>query len=437
MKHLLITLLCLFPMWVQAQSEKEIRQAMDAFDYEIPINRIVPASGDSVLTPFRAQALKAMNRPAEALKEWNSLLSPDSTNVKVLAELAEGYRQINRNDLSSRCYAKVVALNPENKFFRQQHIRSLLALENYEAARDASLDWLKEDTLLVAAYKFLGMAYEGLASRNLDALMDAFDAYNRAYRLDSLDGQTVAHLASIFNGNEQFADAINITELYRQSDTIHIDVNRQNAKAYCMMKNYPIAVGRYEALKSMGDRSFTTLYYLGISHYGNECPSEARDNLLEAHRKSPQDVNVLYYLAKSSSNSYYKKEGLEYMKEALELVIPKDSVVMRLYEGLVDCYESYTAANPYEYIEVMKKTYSMNKKYTLFYRIAQIYDRQKDYANAIHYYEKFMSMVPKDKRVALDKDGKPSKRLVSRYQLAQERVEKIKAEEFFRNGDAK
>ena len=50
MKHFLITILCLCPIWVQAQSEKEILQAMETFDYEIPIERISPANGFHRLT---------------------------------------------------------------------------------------------------------------------------------------------------------------------------------------------------------------------------------------------------------------------------------------------------------------------------------------------------------------------------------------------------
>ena len=143
MKRLYLLLLCLCPMWAQAQSEDEIRKALDAFDYEVPIKQVTPASGDVVLTPLRAQALKAMNRYLEALKEWNSLLTPDSMDTKVLAELAECYRQVSRSNLAAQCYAKAVTLNPENKFFRQQHIRTLLTSENYEEAIGAALGWLE------------------------------------------------------------------------------------------------------------------------------------------------------------------------------------------------------------------------------------------------------------------------------------------------------
>jgi len=434
MKKLTFLLCCLLSLGAFAQSETDLRKALEAYDYETPIAQIAPACGDSLLTPLRAQALKSMNRHAEALKEWNSLLKADSTDTRILIELAECYRQTNRADQGSICYAKAVALQPDNKFFRQQQIRSLLASEKYEAARDASHAWLERDTVSATGYKFLGMAYEGMAISNPDMLSNAFFAYNAAYRRDSLDGQTVAHIAAIFNNNNQFADAKDVTETYRLSDTTNIDVNRQNAKAYCMLKEYKTAVSRYEALKSMGDRSFTTLYYLGISHYGDNWFYGSQENLLEAHKKNPYDVNVLYYLAKSCARTSWKEEGVEYMNKAFDIVVPEDSLLARLYDGLMECYKYHTKADPYEKIEAMKEAYPYTKKYTLFYQIAEIYDRQKDYANAVHYYEKYMALVPKNKQIALDDEGKPMPDVETLYQKARRRVEKIKVEDFFRNG---
>ena len=428
----LLLLLSLCPMWAKAQSIEEIRQAMDAYDYEMPIAQIAPASGDTLFTPLRAKALRAMNRNAEALKEWNSLLQADSTNTNVLIELAECYKLVGRTQEATPCYGKAVALHPENTYFRQQHIRSLLATESYEKARNACHAWLDRDSLSATAFKLMGMAYEGMVSDNPDALTNAFMSYATAYGIDSLDAQTVAHIAAIFNNNEQFKDAVDVTEKYRLTDTLNIDVNRQNAKAYCLLKEYPTAINRYEVLKKMGDRSFTTLYYLGVSHYGDNWMYGAYDNLLLAHKKSPMDVNVLYYLGKSAARTSWKKEGVGYIKEAIEISTPTDSLMSRLYDGLVECYRYVNA--PYEKIEAMKKLYSYNKKYTLFYHIAYTYDRQKDYANAVHYYEKYMAHVPKDKQLALDDEGKPKPNVETLYQIAKRRVEKIKAEDFFRNG---
>lgn len=430
----LLLLISLCPMWAKAQSIEEIHRAMDAYDYEMPLARISPMAGDSLFTPLRAKALRAMNRYPEALKEWNSLLQADSTNTNVLIELAECYKLVGRTSEATSCYEKAVALHPENTYFRQQHIRALLATENYEQARNACHAWLDRDSLSATAFKLMGMAYEGMVSDNPDALTNAFMSYNAAYRIDSLDAQTVAHIAAIFNNNEQFKDAVDVTEKYRLTDTLNIDVNRQNAKAYCFLKDYPSAIKRYEALKSMGDNSFTTLYYLGVSHYGDNWVYGAYDNLSVAYKKAPNDVNVLYYLGKAAARGSWKEEGVGYLKEAIEIVTPTDSLMAKLYDGLVECYRYSNKSDPYEKIEAMKKLYSYNKKYTLFYNIAYTYDHQKDYANAVHYYEKYLALVPKDKQVVLDSDGKPMPNSDTLYQKARRRVEKIKAEDFFRNG---
>ena len=74
------------------------------------------------------------------------------------------------------------------------------------------------------------------------------------------------------------------------------------------------------------------------------------------------DVNVLYYLAKASARSSWKEEGVAYMNKAFEIVVPTDSMMTRLYDGLLECYRYHTKADPYEKIEVMKEAYPYTKK---------------------------------------------------------------------------
>lgn len=443
MKHILVILSFLLPIGAYGQSEQEIRLALKTCDYDIPVQQIAPANGDSLFTPMRAQALKALNRYPEALLEWNSLLKADSTDTGLLMELAECYKAMNRGEQVTRCYQKAASLFPGNKYFFQQHIRSLLASERFEEARNVSHAWLEKDTLSALGYKFLGMAYEGMAQADPEMIANSFFAYNAAYRRDSLDGQTVAHIAAIFNNNNQFADAVDVTETYRLSDTLNLDVNRQNAKAYCMLKDYKKAVNRYEALKAMGDRTFTTYYYLGISHYGDNWFYGSQENLLVAHQKNPYDINVLYYLAKSCARTSWKEEGVDFMNKALELAVPTDSLMERLYDGLLECYNYLPASDPYERIEILKKIYSYNKKHTIFYRIASIYEkRTKDEANAKYYYKKYLDMAVKNGELSVDQKGDYQVRdeytrnaLMQSYAIKY--IQRIEEKEFFEKGRPK
>ncbi|WP_455674015.1 tetratricopeptide repeat protein [Phocaeicola sp.] len=428
MKTLVTLLLCIFSISTFAQTNDEIRQAMDEYDYEKVINLIGPGNQDSLLVSVRAQALKAMNRYPEAVKELNSLILKDSTNTKNLVELAECYKLMGNSRQAANCYQKAVNVRPENKFFRLQNIRALLASADYEDAKKACHGWLEQDTCSATGFKYLGQAYEGM-----EDITSAFLSYNAAYRRDSLDYQTVARIAGIFNNNQQYPDAVMVTERYRLTDTTSVDVNRQNAKAYCMMGDYQSAISRYEALKTLGDRSFTTYYYLGISYFADNWFYGAYDNLNEAYRQNPQDINVLYYFARSCSRTSWKKEGAELMEEALKLAVPTDSLMTRLYKGMVECY-GY-AGDTYKKIEAMQNLYKLNKDYTIFYSIARDYDWKKDYQNAVYFYEKYMSLTPKSGREPVyDEEGNLVKDAVTRYQLAERRVKKIKEEDFFRNG---
>ena len=127
MKKFVTLLLCMLPVSLFAQVNDGIRQAMDNYDYETVVTLIEPDCQDSLLLITKAQALKAMNRYPEAIGVLNSLILKDSTNTKVLIDLAECYKLTGNSRRAANCYQKAMNLQPENKFFRLQFIRSLLA----------------------------------------------------------------------------------------------------------------------------------------------------------------------------------------------------------------------------------------------------------------------------------------------------------------------
>ena len=143
MKKFVTLLLCMLPVSLFAQVNDGIRQAMDNYDYETVVTLIEPDCQDSLLLITKAQALKAMNRYPEAIGVLNSLILKDSTNTKVLIDLAECYKLTGNSRRAANCYQKAMNLQPENKFFRLQFIRSLLASEDY------GLSWLVGTRFLV------------------------------------------------------------------------------------------------------------------------------------------------------------------------------------------------------------------------------------------------------------------------------------------------
>ncbi len=194
-----------------------------------------------------------------------------------------------------------------------------------------------------------------------------------------------------------FDEAIEATEKYRQIDSTNISVNRQNALAYCLKQDYPTAIRRYEYLVSQGDSSFHTCYYLGISYYAAEKYYEAHD-FLEAPGNMIPTISISFItLAVPVPKLPGRKKGVDYLEKAIDLSIPKDSSMTRLYIGMTDCYKM---AQMYkEQIASIKKRYQQYDKqnHKLLYDMAYIYFYDlKDKKNAERYLEAFLKTRPKD-----------------------------------------
>jgi len=118
MKKFVTLLLCMLPVSLFAQVNDGIRQAMDNYDYETVVTLIEPDCQDSLLLITKAQALKAMNRYPEAIGVLNSLILKDSTNTKVLIDLAECYKLTGNSRRAANCYQKAMNLpNGKKKFY--------------------------------------------------------------------------------------------------------------------------------------------------------------------------------------------------------------------------------------------------------------------------------------------------------------------------------
>ena len=408
-----------------SQHKDSIRLFWEACDYTEVLRLTDGMSAeDGEMMDWRLQACRATSDWKEAERVLRRRLATDSLRVRTWAELAECYRRQGRLECSAEAFRRAVVLRPRAGFLRTGYVQCLLDLSEAQKAKTACHDWLAADSTSATAYRMLGQAYE-----MEDSIPYAFLGYNAAYRLDSLDAQTVARIANIFNLNQQYADAENITATYRCTDTLNLDVNRQHAKALCLQQKYPEAIARYEALKRMGDRSFLTCYYLGMAYYGDNWFYGAYDNLKLASKRNPTDINTLYYLGLSAARTSWKEEGVACLEQALKLAIPSDSLIAKLYDGLGEC--KGRAGDVPGKVAALKKSYSYSHQNKTLFSIARLYDSLKDTKNAVLYYERFMKQVPDDERYLLDENGEVDAKGMTHWQEAYRRVRQLKEQLFF------
>jgi tetratricopeptide (TPR) repeat protein len=406
----------------------EARTAMDNYDYDRVLDLLPADCTDADCLAVRARALGALNRTAEALAAWQALSAQDSLRTQPWVEQAECCKRLGKLSQAAALYQRASELQPHNTYFRQQHIRVLLAASQYEAARDACHEWLQCDTLSPTGYKLLGQTYEAMQD-----YVRAFASYNKAYNRDATDPQVVASIAGLFNDNQQYPNAAYVSEVFRrQVDSTDVSVNRQYAKALFMQKQYRPAVLCYEDLLRQGDNSFTTLYYLGLSQYSNHEYAPSYATLLTAHQLNPNDVNVLYHLGRAASKSHRPDEAVDYIEEAIALSTPSDSLMARLYGGLADCYG--IPSHWQERVEAFKMRYKYGRQETTLYAIASLYEQMNHPDEALAYFQKFTAELDRSQAHIQNPDAAQRTKLHSLYEDAVLRIKRLKAEAFFREG---
>lgn len=432
MNNAMKQLLCLFflasSISLAAQQIDPVREAMANYDYETALSLLSLEKPDPQVTYLKAQALRGLNRYNEALEAFRQVVAQDPENIRVILDMAECCKSAGRFNESLKSYKQALDLKPDNNYARLQYISMLCVTEQYAQACRACHEVMKEDHSN-AVLRLMAQAQEGMMRKD-----SALYYYKIIVEKELQDYLSVAKLANLHIELNEPEEAVEITERYREKDTTNIYVNRQNAQAYCLIKDYPKAITRYKQLVEQGDSTKMTCYYLGMSYYAIEDYYGAHDFLRIALKYDPKNINVLYYLGRTCAKTSWKKEGVAMLNEAINLTIPSDSTMINLYNGLIDCCG--LAGMYKEQIEAYKELYKYNpRRHTILYSIGAIYQGRKDWKNAQYYLEMFMKTKPKTDGPAPKMEGST---LVlgesTYYDAAERRLEAIRKDEFFRKG---
>ena len=435
MKQLILFLLLGTCNTLFAQHTKLIQEAMNNYDYEKAIMLIDKEQPTTELLFQKGKELKTLGRNAEALNTFRQIIAGHRLIQRAFIEAAECCKQSAKYQDALKYYQKAIDIHPDNKYVRIQYISLLCNLQQYEEAFGESSVLAETDSSAV----ILHLQAQSLEGRTgfLDAALGCYHVIQDKYPDDYL---AAAKLGQIYNAMQFYEYAIEATEKYREADTTNVVVNRQNAQAYCLSGDYPMAIKRYEYLVGQRDSSFHTYYYLGISYYATEKFYEAHDMLEIARKYDPENVNLLYYLGRACAKTSWKKQGIEYLETAIDLSLPKDSAMTRLYKGLRDCCR--LGREPAKAIQAAKDQYKYDKtNHKLLYDIAIDYLFMKDNKNATHYLEAFLKTRPKDTKetaIEINKKGEVEVNMEYYYRSAMETLKKLKQkakeEDFFKNG---
>lgn len=358
-------------LWMQATillAQSPIQEAMSNYEYEKALTLIGQEASTLPLLYQKGDALRALGRYEEAQNVFLLICSQDSLNPRAYIKAAEGFKHSAQTAQALQYYQKAIALNPQNKYARIQYITLLLSMKHYQDALTESTQLLQADSSL----HLLHLQAEALEHCSKESNL-SIQAYQNIRRLYPKDYLSAAKLGNLFIGEQRYAEAIEVTEEFRKQDSTNLIVNRINAQAYALRKEYPTAIKRYHYLLQQKDSSFMTCFYAGISYYAMEEFYPAHDLLLHASKENANNVNLLYYLGRACAKTQWRKEGIEYLQKAIRLTVPEDSTVAQLYVGLT---EYYKMAHQYQQqVNTILKHYRdyAPHKHKLLYDAAYVY----------------------------------------------------------------
>lgn len=417
-----------------AQNVNPIQEAMANYDYETALTLIDQAPASIPLLYQKGKALKELGKNAEALTVYQDIINQDSLTLRAYIEAAECCKPLAKQREALEYYRHALRLNPDHKYARLQHIALLMSMKRYRESLKEAESLTKTDSSAYVLHLRAGSMEQVYLN---DSILQVIEAYQDIRRRFPEDYLSAAKLGNVYIAGQEYAEAIGVTEEYRTIDSTNIAVNRINAQAYCLNKDYPQAIEKYNRLLAEKDSTFQTCFYAGISHYAVEDFYTAHDLLECALKQDPTNINVLYYLGRSCAKTSWKKRGVECLEKAVQLSIPNDSAMARLYTGLADCYKMNRQYK--KQIETLLEQYKEYEpqKHRLLYDAAFVSHYQlKDSKKAEEYLVAYLKTRPKESEQELSEDGTPVITEHNRYNAAENWLNDIrkkrKEEEFFK-----
>ncbi len=244
------------------------------------------------------------------------------------------------------------------------------------------------------------------------------------------ENQVVASkLAILYMNTKKYRESLNVcdTILKLSPDNKKFLVLKGNV--YLKVKQYRNAIIVMKKAESLGDNSFTVQKILGISYYKTGDYIEAANYLKKAIEWQPNDPIVNYYLGASLGMLPVPTDGLPYLEEAVNLLLPPPGIMEKIHSSMANIY--YKSGDFNLAIENYKKALKFNPESVEYYlHIASVYDQSlKDSKKALEYYEKFIASLPEK----LDPKKGKERYAINLKDYAERRIIKIKEDNFFNN----
>ena len=428
-KFVISVILAIMSIYVSAQTQSA-HDLMQQFRYKeaIELLKTQPKTIENLL--FKAESYEKLYNFSDALAVYEQLLLSNPDDVELIVSTAECASQAGNTEQSLKYWIKADSLSPGNLFFQTKKAMAYYRNGNWQETIESAQTVFESDSIPLIL-RMTGDAF--LNTSNTDS---AIWFYVKSIEKAPSDYLSVSKLGNLYYAAKFYDATINITDRY----LTHINPNQTtigqlNGMANYSSGNFEKAIDRLKANVELGDSSYTTTYFLGMSNYAKSWHYEAVKWLGKAYEINDKDVNLNFYYGTALGRVKNRDKAVEILQEGIDKINEMSEMLYGFDISMAEAYQNtnaYTKAIEY-YLSAYKR---QPDQHNLLYSIAHAYDSMNDYKNAIVTYERFLKTAPKDIDVAglALAEGEKMDMKNFYYIVSYKRIEELQEKVFMQSG---
>ena len=430
-KTVLSGILILCSVLLAAQSN-EVRSALQQYRYKEALLLLEnePETAENLL--LKAESFEKLYNYADALTVYKRLLQNNPDDTELLISAAECASQAGDTESALKYWIKADSLSPGNLFFQTKKAMAYYRNGNWQETIESAQTVFQSDSIPLL------LRMTGDAFLNLNDPIEAGYCYSKAYEKNPSDHLSLSRICEFYYalGEIGYDTVVVMTEKYlNEINPNQKSIGQFNGMANYSSGNFDKAIERLEANIALGDSSYTTTYFLGMSNYGKSWHYEAVKWLSKAYEINDKDVNLNFYYGTALGRIKNRDKAVEVLQEGMDKI---HEMSEKLYGFDVSMAETYqNSNNPTKAIEYYLSAYKRQpNQHNLLYSIAHVYDTAKDYKNALATYERFMKTAPKnlDFTRSTPAEGEKMRMEDFYYMVSFRRIKELQEQLFMQSG---
>lgn len=390
--------------------EQHYDEAVDAIE-----DSLAKDSTSHVLYYQLGKAWLGLDNYPAALRCFQKSHQSDTSFIPSMKELGLLYDYMGQPKKAIAFFQEIMTLRPEDHKVMSDLARIYKSNGYYPEAIQQYLYLIEDFPDNYLYHKNVGECYLKKNYR-----IEAWKYFSSAHSLNPNDLDIILRLGNLTVKSGNYLEGIAYTTHGLTIDSTSIPLLKLNGYLHMLNVHSDTAIQRFEQCLALGDSSFFTNKYLGLSHYQKEEFDYGAKYLAVAVELDSSDVENYYYYASALSKALYKKKSIEAFEKLLQILEPPQDLLVDIYTALS---ENHSYLNQHEIaLSYELDLIELDGNPIWYLRVASHYDYHKgDGKKAISYYQKFIDEMAEE-------SANPF------VEVARNRITKIREDMFF-SGD--